>query len=354
MENKELVKEKKEVATLGDGEVFIKRTPKGAIKSICAKLKLEEAKGELANIQGNITITAAGYNTLNKIASISVFTPEKLILPDGSVVVNPFPVFDKESGSIEKVWVRKTAIGYAPSGNLVITSTTLLYDIRLYFVQDLIKKIKNNKAVGKITVESLLTEEEKGKGIFEPIQGKLGVYANLQNVEAIKCFETFVQNKLFADRKAQTVAERNVLKKHPALAFSKVQASGAEHHREAWLQVIGWNNDLTEKDYMKLATMYENGENISDYKGVNVEGYEVSGDLSEEDLKASADEEEINHDEENNNTVHKLPEKTADTIQQIVIDSENKKVKVPVGAASENTNEEQEKINVEDLGDEPF
>ncbi|URZ15470.1 hypothetical protein [Clostridium felsineum] len=353
MENKELVKEnEKEVATLGDGQVFIKRTPHGAIKSICAKLKLEETKGELANIQGNISITAAGYNTLNKIASISIFTPEKLTLPDGSVVVNPFPVFDKESGSIEKVWVRKTAIGYAPSGNLVITSTTLLYDIKLYFIQDLIKKIKKNKAVGRITVESLLTEEEKGKGIFIPTQGKIGVYANLENIDALTCFETFVQNKLFGDRKAQTVAERNVLKKHPALAFSKVQATGQEKRHEVYIQVIGWNNDLTQKDYMKLATMYENGENISDYKGINVEGYEVSGDISDEDLKASADEEEINNEEENT-IVHELTEKTAEPVQQIIIDTEKDKVKVPVGNEN-NLFDNNGKIKIEDLGDDPF
>lgn len=344
MENKELEKKEnsKEIASLGDGQVFIKRTPHGAIKSICAKLKLEEVKGELANIQGSMTITAAGYNSLNRIASISIFTPEKLTLPDGQIVVNPYPIFDQESGTIEKVWVRKIAIGYAPSGNLVMTSTTLLYDIKLYFIQDLIKKIKNDKSVGKITVENLLTDEERKKGIFESVQGKMGVWANLENIDALKCFETFVQNKLFADRKAQTVAERNVLKKHPALAFSKVLALGTDKRHEAYVQVIGWNNDLTEKDYKKLATMYESGENISEYKGVTVETIELPGEINEDDLKASSDEEEIIHEEDN--TVHQLSENSsAQPMQQVIIDAN--KNKVPVGI---------ENNKIEDLGEEPF
>lgn len=349
MENKEL--EKKEIATLGDGQVFIKRTPSGAIKSICAKMKLEEVKGELADIQGNITITAAGYNSLNRIASISVITPEKLTLPEGRVVVNPYPIFDPQSGTIEKVWTRKLAIGYAPSGNLVITSTTLLYDIKLYFIQDLVKKIKYNKAAGKITIESVITDTEKKIGIYTPVQGPMGVWANLENKDALTCFETFIQNKLFGDRKAQTVAERNVLKKHPALAFSKVQATGTEKHHEAYIQVIGWNNDLTEEDYMKLATMYEDGKIITNYKGVNVETIEVPGEVNEEDLAASKEEEEINHDNhEEDNTIHKLTEKTAEPMQQIIIDTNKNKVPVSI----ENKANDKEQTKIEDLGEEPF
>ncbi|AAK80002.1 Conserved hypothetical protein [Clostridium acetobutylicum EA 2018] len=32
------------------------------------------------------------------------------------------------------------------------------------------------------------------------------MYANLENMDALTCFVTFVQNKLLVDRKAQTVA----------------------------------------------------------------------------------------------------------------------------------------------------
>ena len=130
-ETKTQEQQTQEIALLGDGAVFVKRTESGLVKAVKAQIRLEEKKGHLAEIQGKVMITGAGYYELNKVAGISIITPNMLTLPDGNKVVNPYPMIDPASGSISKVWVKKMAIGLSPIGNLVITTSTLLYDIQV-------------------------------------------------------------------------------------------------------------------------------------------------------------------------------------------------------------------------------
>jgi len=295
VENKSDVIKNKSIATLGDGEVFIKRTSTGAIKSVKARIALKEKEGLLAVIKGKAMITAAGYNVMNKIAGVSIVTPDKLTLPDGQIAVNPFPIIDKESGTIDKVWVKKIGIGFSPIGNLVMTSSTLLYDIRMYFIQDLSNKVQNNKSAGRMCMEQTLTEEEKKKGMFLPIQGKMGIWVDLENKDVLKCLETYIQNKLFAERKAQTIAERNVLKKHPALSQIYVETQGSEYNHVGAVIVVGYTHDLTREDLQNLANMAEKGEDLTDYKGIKVDviGANDIDEVGEEDLYTARDEEEI-------------------------------------------------------------
>ncbi|MHC1681353.1 MAG: hypothetical protein AB6733_00070 [Clostridiaceae bacterium] len=285
----------KSITHLGDGDVFIKRTGNGAIKSIKGRLKLEEKKGHLSFIQNKAMITAAGYNHMNTIAAVSIITPEKLTLPDGNIVVNPYPIIDPDSGTIDKVWVKKISIGFSPIGNLVMTSSTLLYDIKMYFIQDLNKKIMNNKNAGRMCMEEMLSEDEKKTGMFLRIQGHMGMWINLQEADVLKCMETYIQNKLFAERKAQTIAERNCLKKHPALAQVYVDAQGGQYNHFGYVDVIGYNHDLTREDLLRLAQMADQGENVEEYKGVKIDYIDanVIDEISEDDLMTARDEEEI-------------------------------------------------------------
>jgi hypothetical protein len=280
-----------ELATLGDGAVFVKRTETGLVKAVKAQVRLDERKGHLAEIQGKVMITGAGYNEMNKVAGVSVITPEKLTLPDGSVVVNPYPIIEPVSGSISKVWVKKMAIGLSPIGNLVITTSTLLYDIQMYFIQDLVKKIKYSAAAGRLCMESMLTDQDRQKGIFCRIEGELGVWADFSNKDVLTCIETFVQNKLFAERKAQTIAERNAMKKHPALATTLVIPTGPEKARTAVVNVVGFSHDFSQQELLDIAQKAADGEPIT-VNNKKVEVMDITGEASEEDLGVNNDEEE--------------------------------------------------------------
>lgn len=348
MENKVTPSNNREIAKLGDGDVFVKRTSNGAIKALKGRIKLEEKKGHLSVIQGKAMITAAGYNEMNKIAGISIITPEKLTLPDGNIVVNPYPIVDPESGTIDKVWVRKTALGFSPIGNLVMTSSTLLYDIRMYFIQDLSKKIQKNKNAGRMCMEQMLTADEKKAGMFLKIQASMGIWANLNDIDVLKSMDTYIQNKLFAERKAQTIAERNCLKKHPALAQVYVDAVGAEYNRSGYVDVIGYNHDLTREDLFKLAQMAERGDNISEYNGIKVDVIDANtiDEVTEEDVMTARDEEEV---------VNEIPESTGTPMQHI---NTQQREKVPTETAEMDHNKKQMMAELESardiLGDKVF
>jgi len=282
---------KPEIVALGDGQVFIKRTSSGQVKSVKGFITLREQLGQLAEISNKIMITASGYNELNKIASISVITPEKLVLPSGETVVNPYPIIDPLSKTIEKVWVKKMAVGFGPIGNLVITTSTLLYDITMYFIQDLAKKIQTNKNAGKICMKSTLTSEELQKGVFHAIQGELGVWADYNNPEVLKALDTFIQNKLFAERKAQTICERLVMKKHPALSTVNVLSEGPLKARISKVEVIGFCHDFTREDLLEIAQKAadEGAGGEMEVKGHRVQTIDVSGEVTDDEISAGAE-----------------------------------------------------------------
>lgn len=288
---RQITQQQYDLAQLGDGAVFIKRTPDGRLKSVKGLISLQERLGHLAEISGKIMITGAGFNELNKIAGISVITPDKLTLPDGQIVVNPFPIIDRQSGTIEKVWVKKMGIGYSPIGNLVITASTLLYDITMYFIQDIAKKIQQSKTAGRVCLKSMLTEDELKKGIFHSIQGELGVWADYSHPDILKALDTFIQNKLFAERKAQTICERNVMKKHPALAVVNVLPDGPQKARVARVPVIGFCHEFSKDDLLAMAQKVSDGEDV-DESGQKADVIDVTAEVSEEDIQASDEDEE--------------------------------------------------------------
>lgn len=316
--------ENKEVVALGDGNVFIKRGPTGAIKAIKGKLKLEEKKGQIVDIQGKVMVTAAGFYELNKIASVSIITPEKLELPDGSIVVNPYPILDKESGSISKVWVRKISVGYSPTGTLTIVSNTLLYDPKMYLIQELVKKVKKTKGIGRICMKHTLTDDEKQYGSFFNIEGELGISVDLRSPDVLNSIDNYVQNKLFCERKAQTICERNVLKKHPALSTIYVNAEGPMRNKVASVPVVGYTHDLSKEDLEKLSSMdiKKNTSMVKNGEKINIEVVDVKNDeLNEEDLNCCSE------DEQEMINQNSLPEETSTKPMDFKIFNEDKTVK---------------------------
>ncbi|WP_205510322.1 hypothetical protein [Paenibacillus elgii] len=285
--------EKQNITVLGDDQVFIRRTPQGLIKSVKGAPTLKEAHGEIAVIEGKAMTTAKGFNSLNQIAGLSIITPEKLQLPNGEIVVNPYPIIDPESHTITKVWCKKIAIGYSPIGNLVITSATLLYDIRMYFIQDVMKKVQYNAGAGRVCLEQSLTDQEKATGVFLKIDGFLGVWADFNHKEILKAMNTFINKKQFAERNAQSICERLVMAKHPALSHAAfVDAQGNEKNRMARIPVVGFLHDFNKEQLMDIAGQAERGEEIviGNEKVVRID---VTAEATREDVEADRDDEEF-------------------------------------------------------------
>jgi hypothetical protein len=288
----ELLK-KQHIACLGDGEVFVKRLPNGQIRTVKGVMNLKESSSEIAVIQGKAMTTAKGFYHANQIAGLSIITPQNLTLPTGETVVNPYPIMDPDSQTIRKIWVKKMAIGYSPTGNLVITSATLLYDMNMYFIQDLLKKVTYNAEAGRVCVESMLTDEEKKTGIFYKIDGVMGVWAKVSNKDILKCIDTFVNKKQFAERNAQTIAERLAMQKHPALShIAYVDAKGTEKQRAAQVTIIGYVHELTQDKLLDIAEQAERGEEIQLEDGQKADVIETTATASVDDMAVETDDEE--------------------------------------------------------------
>lgn len=290
---KQLAKQaEKEIAKLGDGEVFVKRTGSGKIYAVQANLALREDQGEIAVIEGKAMITADGYYRANQIASLAIITPDSIKVPlqDGEAgsmaVPNPFPLIDPESGTQKGVYVKKIAVGYSPTGTLTISSNMMFYNYTTYFLQDLQKKVQYDKTAGRLCFKSQLDKEEQKTGIFMPIEGELGIWANMQHKEVLKAVSTWLANKNFGERKAQTICERNALKHHPALALKIKGLQGPEKQRQGLITVIGWQHDHSRKELEDIAAAADAGEEVivGDKKAQVVDS---TGEVDEEDVLAS-------------------------------------------------------------------
>ena len=289
-------------AELGAPDVWIRRMPSGSrIMAVKAKLSLSEKHNEITVIENKPMITADGYYRLNQVASLGIITPDNIKIPseDGvRDVANPFPIIDKSSGTQRGVWVKKLAVGYSPIGSLVITSTTMFYDFSVYFIADLQKKIRYDKTAGRLCFFDQLTEEEKKAGIFMRIEGELGLWANTEHSDVIKCVSTWIQNKQFGERKAQTIAERNALRHHPALSVRLEGLRGGDKNHMAEVTVIGWQHSHSKEELEEIARSAERGESV-EVDGQEVEYKEFTGEVTQEDQAAGteADPEMVQSDE---------------------------------------------------------
>jgi len=204
-------------------------------------------------------------------------------------VPNPFPVLDPASGTQKGVFAKKIVIGYGPTGSLAVSSHTMFYNFTTYFLQDLQKKVQYNAGAGRLCFRGQLTDKEQETGIFMPIEGEFGIWANMQDKEILKCVGTWLANKNFGERKAQTIAERNAMKRHPALSIKLMNFIGAEKQHSGQVTVVGWQHDLTRQQMEHIAQAAEAGEEIA-VDGQQAEVYETTGDVSEEDVVAASSE----------------------------------------------------------------
>lgn len=278
---------------LGAPDVWVKRTPTGRISAVRADLVLKEGHGEICLIEGKPMITADGYYRLNQVASLAIITPDSISIPDANGegvrrVANPYPFIDPKSGTQKGVWVKKLAIGYSPIGSMVVSSTTLFYDFSLYFIADLQKKVKENREAGRLCFEHQLSETEREKGIFMRIEGELGIWANTQHPDILKAVSTWIQNKQFGERKAQTVAERNALKHHPALSMKLANVQGAKGMTTGMVSVIGWQHDHSRDELEEVARAADAGQPV-EIGGRQVEVSEHVGDVAPEEAAAAAE-----------------------------------------------------------------
>ncbi len=167
----------------------------------------------------NRMITAAGYNYLNRYAGIVEVRPRTIPGPNNAMVNNPYIERDA-TGMIEFILVSMIGIGRSATGNLKAVEYSLQYDLRAYFAQDVMskwlgkKKDAVSKTWGKLWAEATIPEEvrlDPRKKLIRMGDDILAI--DLDDREVQGMLAEHRNRQRFADRNAQTICWRNILKK---------------------------------------------------------------------------------------------------------------------------------------------
>jgi hypothetical protein len=238
-----------EKADIGNAPIQIKRTPDGTLQAVKGSIQLSVDRKELVNIKNTISITATGYDKLNQIAGLSLVMPPRIEVPRYGAQPNPFFVLDDDTGAIQFVMAKMSAVGYSPIGNLCVVDQTLLFDLKAYFKMDAMAKVKYSKSIGRIANKQSLTEEELAHGLFLPIlDANFGVWLDGRHPEFMKIMSEAQQRQRFAERIALGILKRNCLRHHPAIATSIVQPQDGV----ANVTVFGYRHELSEQQMRNI------------------------------------------------------------------------------------------------------
>lgn len=267
-------KPKKIALTAEFGTVYIKTMGNTIMRPIKADLTLYEKAGQIYRVRDDFAITNEGYNLLNKVASISIVTPQKVTV-DEREQPNPYIERNPKTKLLETVNIRKIGVGYSPAGNITVVDKTLLYNLYAYFIESIQAKMKRVVwKSGKPTKEKkhpncaiLGTADEKpekGRWAFYETVPPLGLWINIEDPAIIDCLNEHTQKQRFGDRIAQTIVERNIMKSHPAIGISRVQpmqASTTNEHK-ATTTVYGFRHELKPQDIDDILLQAERGSKV--------------------------------------------------------------------------------------------
>lgn len=237
----------------------------------------DDASGDAPAEKYKYVLTSAGYTHLNKVAGISILTPQAVIV-DGVQQPNPHIERNPRTKAIESVQVRKIGIGYSPAGQIVVVDKTLFYNTYTYFIQSIQAKMKREKweydkeqkrrvPKGQLYPDAAMVgiEDEKptkaGRWAFFPTEPPLGIWANYDDKAILDCLEEHTQRQRFGDRIAQKIVERNIMKDHPAIGVATIQAKdkAGSSGKVAYVAVYGYRHAMAAPDLVEIMKAAERG-----------------------------------------------------------------------------------------------
>jgi len=294
----------KEVALeLEFGKLYCRVKGNQIMKPIKAQLGLYEEMGQIYAVKKDYAITHSGYLLLNKVASINLVTPQKVMV-DERERPNPFIERNPKTKLIETVNIRKIGVGFSTVGNVTVVDKTLLYNIYAYFIESVQAKMKkvvwdNNKPTKeKIHPNAAIigTADERpkkeGRWAFFETVSPLGLWMNYEDPAIIDCLNEHTQRQRFGDRIAQTIVERNILKTHPAIGISKVQPQegGVAGKKKAFVTVYGYRHEFGPVQIDEVLAQAEAGSKTLDIKAevIQVEKEEEAQAIEEVDKDEKA------------------------------------------------------------------
>ena len=289
----------REIATLGDGQVFVKRTEEGLMCAVKAEIELSLRDKELCSVGGSVMVTATGFDKLNRVAGLTVIKPPQIAItverrgyPETTMVENPYIEYS-EDGAIKVVTVECLAIGLSPIGNWTITQERLRFDLVQYFAADAWGKVKKFPDCGRYTTKSLHDKHEDEK-MWVPIMMNTGLSVDISHPEIVSVLTAHITRQKFAERIASTISRRNAMKRHPSIAQSAVTPEGGF----ANVTVIGWQHNQTTGNLKTMAAQAAAGVEVP--KEIEVVKAETEVEFGDEENDAVQGD-EISTDDINEN-----------------------------------------------------
>lgn len=259
----EAVGGKKEVVEMvhlarGQGPALITAVEDGNIVAVRADVELSIDNGGIKMISGNPTISAAGYDLLNKVAGINLIQPKTVGVPGHGEQPNPFVLYD-ECMCPRIIYARLSAVGYSPAGNIAVVDQVLHFDLVAYKQRDAMNRIKRYPRFGKIMSRSAI--DPKNQGYFMPVLDKdFGIWLDTGcpcedtkrygQTEFFYWLDGVMQRQQFADRIAMGFLRRNALKHHPAIGVVNVSLDAGGR---CLIPVMAWRKDLSAERVRAIA-----------------------------------------------------------------------------------------------------
>lgn len=267
------------VAVIGTHDAFVRHTPAGSLRQVIAPVRLSLHDNTLYQIPrrkqvgGNWTevivephkanVSYSGLLKLNGVAGCSVGQPPTINV-DGTDHTNPYIQRAKTKsgrpGDITRILVGINVVGPIPmTGNMAVVQYTLDYDPAKDLQHMLTQKMgwapNDIFLIDEEQWESMTAEmnpQERYRWKLLPLYAGVGIAHNLRCKEVTDQYQTFVGIMQNALKKAQTVARRNAMKAHPALAIHTVQV---DKNGVATVRGIGWAG--TESDMERYAAILD-------------------------------------------------------------------------------------------------
>lgn len=291
-----------DVAVLGDAEAFVRRTDDGSLKQVIRPVRLSVAKGDLFQIPKRVPVdvatgevvadikkhrgpvrwearpidprraalTVQGMQAINAVAGVVVATPPTVMV-DGVVRSNPYTERaagrNGRPGDIVRIVQSCVVIGPVPAtGNPVAVNYTLEYSPErelLAMAANLLARQKDGESHIRLTTDVAFEAGNVPNWVFIPMYGGLGYAVNFKAKAVSDMYGDFVNMLTNSGKKAQTVAMRNAMRRHPALGAFQSVAVG--DNGEAVVAVVGWaGSGDTLRRYQSLAGHIGAGASIGD------------------------------------------------------------------------------------------
>lgn len=268
--------ENKNKVVLGDPKCFAVNTRSGIATSIRADVSLSKDENHFCLIHGKPEITAKGYNRLNQVAGVSIIGPRYI-----GDKPNPYIDYDDENKTTTRVITRKIAIGLSPIGSLSIIDEIVNFDVESYLRQEAFSKWQKYRNMGDFVTKP---KEDIANKVFIPIIGNKGILLDMFHQETINLINNYETKEKFASRIADSIARRNCLKAHPAIATSSCRFDGP---KKIIVTVYGFKHEYSRNQLEDIKDQAANGqlpEGNPSHEVITHDSYVGQEDLVSEDV----------------------------------------------------------------------